>query len=147
MDNRRDFIKKTALTTAGIAAVSSNAFSAKSYNKIIGANDRVRVGIIGFSQRFRSSLAPSFADHSKDLNFEFMGVSDIWNRRRDEAAAYFKGKPSAASDFVQCRNNDELLDRKDVDAVIISTADFQHALHSVAAIKSGRDVYLSLIHI
>lgn len=142
MDNRRDFIKKASLATVGVAAVGSNAFSAKSYNKIIGANDRVRVGIIGFSQRFRSSLAPSFADHSKDMNFEFMGVSDLWNRRRDEAAAYFKGKDSAASDFVQCRNNDELLDRKDVDAVIISTADFQHALIAATSIKSGRDVYM-----
>lgn len=141
MSNRRDFLKKAGLATAGVA-LSSHAFSAASYNRIIGANDRVRVGIIGFSNRFRSSLAPSFMDHSKEMNFEFMGVSDIWNRRRDEAAKYLKGKGWAGDQFVQCRNNDELLDRKDVDAVIISTADFQHALHSVDAIRSGRDVYM-----
>ncbi|WP_247231531.1 Gfo/Idh/MocA family protein [Telluribacter sp. SYSU D00476] len=141
MTSRRDFIKKTALASAGIA-VSANAVSAASYRRILGANDRVRVGIIGFSDRFRSSLAPSFAEHAKEMNFEFMGVSDIWNRRRDEAEKFFKDKPSATKDFFKARNNDELLARKDVDAVIISTADFQHALHCVDAVKSGRDVYV-----
>ncbi|WP_221391152.1 Gfo/Idh/MocA family oxidoreductase [Dyadobacter sp. NIV53] len=141
MTTRRDFIKSAALASAGVA-VGSNAFSASSYRRIVGANDRVRVGIIGFSDRFRSSLAPSFAEHSKDLNFEFMGVSDIWNRRRDEAESFIKGKGWSASEFVKARNNEELLGRKDVDAVIISTADFQHALHCVEAVKSGRDVYV-----
>lgn len=141
MANRREFIKNAALATAGMA-VGSNAFSAASYRKIIGANDRVRVGIIGFSDRFRSSLAPSFAEHSKDLNFEFMGVSDLWNRRRDEAEKFFKGKEYASNSFVKARNNEELFARKDVDAVIISTADFQHALICAEAVKSGRDVYV-----
>ncbi|HEV7350643.1 Gfo/Idh/MocA family oxidoreductase [Telluribacter sp.] len=141
MNSRREFIKKTALASAGLA-VSANAVSAASYRRILGANDRVRVGIIGFSDRFRSSLAPSFAGHAKEMNFEFVGVSDIWNRRRDEAEKYFKDKESASKDFFKARNNDELLARKDVDAVIISTADFQHALHCVDAVKSGRDVYV-----
>jgi predicted dehydrogenase len=141
MTTRRDFIKSAALASAGVA-VSANAFSASSYKRIIGANDRVRVGIIGFSDRFRSSLAPSFSDHAKNLNFEFMGVSDLWNRRRSEAAAFMKGKAYASNEFVQARNNEELLARKDVDAVIISTADFQHALHCAEAVKSGRDVYV-----
>ncbi|WP_149244426.1 Gfo/Idh/MocA family protein [Dyadobacter sp. 32] len=141
MTTRRDFIKSAALASAGVA-VSANSFSAASYKRIIGANDLVRVGIIGFSDRFRSSLAPSFGDHAKKLNFEFMGVSDIWNRRRAEAAEYMKGKSYASNQFVQARNNEELLGRKDVDAVIISTADFQHALHCAEAVKSGRDVYV-----
>jgi predicted dehydrogenase len=141
MTTRRDFIKSAALASAGVA-VSANSFSAASYKRIIGANDLVRVGIIGFSDRFRSSLAPSFSDHAKKLNFEFMGVSDIWNRRRAEAAAFMKDKSYASKDFIQARNNEELLARKDVDAVIISTADFQHALHCAEAVKSGRDVYV-----
>ncbi|MCF2444969.1 Gfo/Idh/MocA family oxidoreductase [Dyadobacter sp. CY345] len=141
MTSRRDFIKKAALASAGVA-VSVNSVNASSYRRILGANDRVRVGIIGFSDRFRSSLAPSFAEHSKELNFEFMGVSDLWNRRRDEAEKFIKGKGWSASEFVKARNNEELLARKDVDAVIISTADFQHALHCVEAVKSGRDVYV-----
>ena len=105
-------------------------------------NERVRVGVVGFSDRFRSALAPSFASHSKDLNFEFVAVSDIWSRRREEAASFLKGKGWASDNFVQCRNNEELYDRKDVDAVIISTADFQHALHCAEAVEAGRDVYV-----
>ncbi len=135
MENRREFIKKSALAGLGMS------FSAGSYARILGSNDRVRVGIIGFSDRFRQSLAPAFMDHSKENNFAFVGVSDIWSRRRDEAEQYLKGKGWNDSAFFKARNNDELLDRKDVDAVIISTADFQHALHCTAAVESGRDVY------
>lgn len=136
MENRRDFIKKSALAGLGMS------FSASSYARILGANERVRVGIVGFSDRFRGALAPSFASNSKELNFEFVAVSDIWSRRREEAAAYLKGKGWASDNFVQCRNNDELYDRKDVDAVIISTADFQHALHCAEAVEAGRDAYV-----
>lgn len=135
MENRREFIKKSALAGLGMS------FSAGSYARILGSNDRVRVGIIGFSDRFRQSLAPAFMGHAKDMNFAFVGVSDIWSRRRDEAETYLKGKGWNDDAFFKARNNDELLDRKDVDAVIISTADFQHALHCVDAVESGRDVY------
>ncbi|RYC71180.1 Gfo/Idh/MocA family protein [Spirosoma sordidisoli] len=141
MENRRDFIKKTAVAGLGLALPTAS-FSASSYARILGANDRVRVGIIGFSDRFRQSLAPSFMNHAKDMNFAFVGVSDIWSRRRDEAESFLKGKGWNDSAFFKARNNDELLDRKDVDAVIISTADFQHALHCVDAVESGRDVYV-----
>ncbi len=136
METRREFIKKATLTGLGLT------FSASSYARIIGANDRVRVGVIGFSDRFRQSLAPSFGNHAKELNFAFVGVSDLWARRRDEAKAFLTEKGLADGTFFQARNNDELLDRKDVDAVMISTADFQHALHCAAAIESGRDVYV-----
>ncbi|MBC7921810.1 MAG: Gfo/Idh/MocA family oxidoreductase [Ferruginibacter sp.] len=135
-NDRREFIKKTVVGAAGLAL----GVSAKSYGNILGANDRVRVGIVGFSNRFRSSLFPAFLNHSKELNFEFVAVSDIWNRRRNEAVAFVTEK--AGSKIVACRNNEELYDRKDVDAVIISTADFQHALHGVQAVKAGRDAYV-----
>ncbi len=140
MEDRRSFIKKSAagLSLAGLGM----SFSASSYARILGSNDRVRVGIIGFSDRFRQSLAPAFMANAKDTNFAFVGVSDIWSRRRDEAEEYLKGKGWNDSTFFKARNNDELLDRKDVDAVIISTADFQHALHCVDAVEAGRDVYV-----
>jgi predicted dehydrogenase len=136
-NSRRDFIKKAAMGTIGIAAMG---ISAKSYGRILGANDRVNVGIVGFSNRFKSSLFPSFMNHQKELNFDFMAVSDIWNRRRDEAAAYAKDK--AGMDLKKYRNNDELYANKDIDAVIISTADFQHALMGVEAVRAGRDAYI-----
>ncbi|MDJ1506974.1 Gfo/Idh/MocA family protein, partial [Xanthocytophaga agilis] len=136
--SRRDFLKKTALGTAGLAM----SMSASSYARIIGSNDRVRVGIVGFSDRFRQSLLPAFMNHAKELNFELVGVSDLWNRRRDECEAHLKDKPNVNKKFFKVRNNDELYARKDVDAVIISTADFQHALHCVEAVRSGRDAYV-----
>jgi len=136
--SRRDFLRKTALGTVGLAM----SMSASSYARIIGANDRVRVGVVGFSDRFWQSLLPSFMDHAQGMNFELVGVSDIWTRRRDECEAHLKGKPNVAKKFFKARNNDELYARKDVDAVIISTADFQHALHCVEAVRSGRDAYV-----
>jgi predicted dehydrogenase len=137
--SRRDFIKKTTLATAGIY-VGSNALSAKSYRKILGANDRVRVGVVGFSDRHRSSHVPSFMNHYKELNFDVVAVSDIWNKRREAGAALWKEK--MRHNIVVCRNNEELYDKKLVDAVFISTADFQHALHTIEAVRAGCDAYV-----
>ncbi|MGV3505312.1 MAG: Gfo/Idh/MocA family protein [Adhaeribacter sp.] len=136
-NSRRDFIRKAALGTIGLATMG---MSTSSYARILGANDRVNVGIVGFSSRFKSSLVPSFLDHAKELNFSFAGVSDIWNRRREEGAAYIQSK--AGNKIKKYRNNDELYANKDIDAVIISTADFQHALMGVEAVRAGRDAYI-----
>ena len=135
---RRNFIKKTALASSGIV-LGTSALSAKSYRKIIGANDRVRVGIVGFSNRAKGSLIPAFNVHSKAQNFEIVGVSDIWNRRRDEGAAFIS--ELTENKIKQWRNNEEMYDKNKVDAVIISTADFQHALHTVQAANAKKDVY------
>lgn len=135
--DRRDFLKTTA--AAGAAGVMSLA-SASSYARILGANDRVRVGVVGFADRARQSLIPAFQAHAKELNMEIVAVSDIWSVRRDEALAHFQEKYK--QQVVATRNNDELYDRKDVDAVIIATSDFQHAMHCVEAVKAGRDVYV-----
>src|SRR5690242_17383443 len=125
---RRDFIKKAAAATAG-TYLGALGFSAKSYGNIIGANDRVRVCVVGFSDRFRSSLLPSFLHHYQELNFDIVGVSDIWKLRREEGAAQLKEK--LGHDITAFRNNEELYASKQIDAVIISTADFQHALHAI----------------
>src|SRR5674476_554738 len=113
MATRREFIQKSAFGAAGMT------LGAKSYSRILGANDRVRVGIVGFSDRFRTSLAPAFLNLSKELNFEIVAVSDLWNRRRDEADTFFKGKGVTIR---KARNNDELYDGKDTDAVILYTS-------------------------
>ena len=137
--SRRHFIKNTIITTAGVY-MGSSAFSAKSYNKIIGANDRVRVGVVGFSDRHKSSHLPCFMNHYKELNFDLVAVSDIWKKRREEGAALWKEK--MGHDIVACRNNEEMYDKKLVDAVFIGTADFQHALHAIEAVKAGCDAYV-----
>jgi predicted dehydrogenase len=137
-NSRRDFIK--AGSAAGLAAyIGPAAFSAASYRRIIGANDRVSVGVVGFSDRFRSAHVPSFLKVYKELNFDMVAVSDIWKKRRTEGSDYLAqkfGHPVRA-----CVNNDELYNIKEVDAVMISTADFQHAWHTVEAVKAGRDTY------
>ncbi len=136
--SRREFIKKTAMATAG-TYLGALAFSPKSYANIIGANDRVRVGVVGFSDRFRSSLLPAFTNHNKEMNFDIVAVSDIWKRRREEGQAILKEK--LGHDVKTFVNNEALYSAKEVDAVIISTADFQHALHTVEAVKAGCDTY------
>ena len=132
--NRRDFLKM------GGAAVAAASWHASSYAAIVGANDRVRVALIGAGDRAKSSLVPAFQDHAKELNFEFVAVSDIWNRRRDEGAAFIQKQ--CGTPIASVRNNDELYARKDIDAVIVATADFQHALHGVEAVQAGRDAYV-----
>lgn len=139
MSSRRDFIKKTALATAA-GYMGASALSAKSYGNIIGANGRVRVGVIGFSDRFRSSLLPCFMHHNKELDFDIVGLSDIWKLRREEGVAHLTEK--MGHEVIGYRNNDELFDSKSVDAVIISTPDFQHALHGAAAVRAGLDAYI-----
>lgn len=137
--SRREFIKKASIG-AGVIGLTAMGIDAKSYGRIMGANDRVQVGIVGFSNRFKDSLVPSFLNHAKELNFEFVAVSDIWNRRRDEAEAYIKQKSD--NTIKKYRNNDELYADKGIDAVIISTADFQHALMAAEAVRNGKDVYV-----
>jgi predicted dehydrogenase len=134
-NSRRTFLKQSAIVAAGALA-----FSAKSYARIIGANDRVRVGVIGFSDRLKYSLLPSFMNHSKELNFEISGVSDIWKVRREEGTQFLTEKLGyGVKSFV---NNEALYAAKESDAVIISTSDFQHALHTIEAVEAGCDAYV-----
>lgn len=138
MNSRRDFLRKSAATVAGIT-IGGMGFPAKNYGRIMGANDRVRIGIVGFSDRARYSLIPSFLGQAKHTNMEIVAVSDIWNRRRDEAKVYFDAKDVKVELF---KNNEELYDSGQTDGVIISTADFQHALHLKEAVLAGQDVYV-----
>lgn len=104
-ENRRDFIKKMVVSTGSIALGGVGlGFSAKSYRRIIGANATVNVGIIGFSDRFKSSLLPCFMDHSGELNFRMSALSDIWSVRREEGASYVQSQ--TGWDIKKCRNND-----------------------------------------
>ncbi len=128
---RRDFVKLAAATAALPAA---------RYAKILGANDRVRVGIVGFSDRFRQALLPAFGKVHQEFNFEIVAVSDLWTRRRDEGVAGIEkvtgAKPRAF------RNNEEMYAAKATDAVMISTPDFAHAPCGVEAMQAGQDAYI-----
>jgi predicted dehydrogenase len=134
--NRRDFLK---VSGAAVAA-SAVSWNARSYAAILGANDRVRVGVVGCGDRMKQGDLPAFQQNARDMNFQIVAVSDIWSRRREEGAAYIQklcGNP-----VEQARNNDDLYARKDVDAVLIATADFQHAQHGIEAVNAGRDAYV-----
>jgi predicted dehydrogenase len=135
-NNRREFLKLGS-TALAATAVSWNA---KSYAAIIGANDRVRTAVIGCGDRMKGALIPSFLQNAKEQNFELVAVSDIWSLRREQGAAYIQKLSGSPVDPV--RNNDELYARKDVDAVLIATADFQHAQHGIEAVNAGRDAYV-----
>jgi predicted dehydrogenase len=133
--SRRDFIR-----TAGLGTAAVLNFRASARRRVLGVNDMIRVGIVGFSDRARTSLIPAFLDQAPALNFEIAALSDIWRLRREEGAAFLAektGRPVPAY-----RNNEEMYHEARLDAVIISTADFQHALHTIEAVQAGCDAYV-----
>ena len=127
---RRDFVK-----IAGAAALAGPSLN------VLGANDRVRVACVGYSDRFRGSLLPCFMQHSKELNFDMVAVADLWKKRLYEnAKPELEKKLGHAVDTYE--SDVELYEKaKNVDAVIISTADFQHAQHAMHAVNAGKDAY------
>jgi predicted dehydrogenase len=112
--------------------------------RVMGANSRVRVAIVGAGDRMMGSLVPAFFGLAEELNFELVAVCDIWKHHRETNTARiinnekFKAK---AQTIATARNTDELYAMKDIDAVMIATADFQHAYHAIEAVKAGKDVY------
>jgi len=134
--SRRSFIKLTATGALGSAV----AWDAASYARIPGSNDRIGVGLVGFSERAMEALIPAFHAISTAQNCEITAVSDIWNLRREEGAAFIN--KLTGKSIAKARNNDELYGMKNVQAVIIATADHQHALHGVEAVRAGRDAYI-----
>lgn len=135
--NRRTFIQ--SLSLAGLA-VGSGGLPSRIFARVPGANERIRVGLVGFADRSREVLIPAFQKLAAELNCEIVAVSDIWNRRRVEAVAFFKEK--YGQDIAVYRNNEEMYEKGNVHAVIIATADFQHAIHCIEAVNAGCDAYV-----
>ncbi len=136
---RRDFIKTSA--AAGVAATSMPAHS---YDRVLGSNGRVRTAIVGAGDRMMQSLVPAFFSQAEELNFELAAVCDIWKKHREENTDKIVANAKYAAkdkNVVKTRNTDELYALKNIDAVIIATADFQHAYHAIEAVKAGKDVY------
>ncbi|HKQ05170.1 MAG TPA: Gfo/Idh/MocA family oxidoreductase [Blastocatellia bacterium] len=142
--SRRTFIKTTAAGAAGLAIGSRAA----SYARILGANDRIRVAFVGPGDRARDALIPAFLSLAGELNFEPVAVCDLWNKRREEGAAFVSQRadklkaPMSGEQLAKARNTEELYAMKNIDAVIIATADFQHAVHCMEAVRAGKDVYV-----
>jgi predicted dehydrogenase len=103
-----------------------------------GANDRIRVGLIGPGTHGQG-LMRGFHQFSKECNAELVAVCDLWNRRRDEAAALVKA--AGGREPRKVLRFDDLVTMKDVDALIIATPDHTHARMLAQAVKAGKDVY------
>ncbi len=131
--SRREFL---ATTSAGVAAL---AFTASSYARVPGANDRLSIGIIGCGDRGLKAHMPGVYAHAKSQNLEITAVCDPWSVRREMASAQVKawfGRP--ARGFVSYR---DLLALNDVDAVMIASPDHWHTTHLEAAANAKKDVY------
>ena len=90
---RRTFLQQLAVAGAPAPPCCPQvAWSASSYKRIIGANDRVRVGVVGFSDRHRNSHLPPFMKYHKQMNFDVVGVSDLWTKRREEGVGVWTEK-------------------------------------------------------
>jgi len=119
-NTRRDFIKKTAAGAAFLASASA---------RVLGANNRVRVGMIGVGARGQDLLRELLAVKSAEL----VAVADIYSRRLDEAEHLVPG-------VRKFRDHRQLLDL-DLDGVIVASPLHLHARHFLDTIAAGKDLY------
>jgi predicted dehydrogenase len=98
---------------------------------VVGANDRIRLGFIGVANR-GGQLLTAFTTHD---DIEVVALCDVYRPALEKANARFDGKAATYGDFR------ELIDRKDIDAVVIATPDHWHAIQTVTACDAGKDVY------
>ena len=144
MTNRRDFIKKVALSTAGVTIGSNTllksstmGMSAKSYSNIIGANDKINVAILGLGRRLGAFYEPI---SQKQNNIHLSYLCDVMKSQRENGAAHF----AKHIDYQPKLENDlrKVIDDPKVDAIINATPDHWHAPSSIMALKAGKHVYV-----
>jgi len=138
MDNRRDFIKKATLTTAGLAiGAKAFSFTAKSYNNIIGANDRIHVAAIGLNGRGNSMVGTI----AKQLNTEVSCVCDVDSRAMPKAIASIlkAGQTTTPKSEKDCR---KVMEDKSIDAIYIATPDHWHSPLTIMGCQAGKHVYV-----
>ncbi len=115
-------------------AASAGVFTAAAAGRVLGANDRIRIAVVGTGGRGQylmktlQKVAPA--------GIEFVAVCDVYDVRRAEAATIAGGGVEQYVDYRQ------VLNRKDVDAVIVATPDHWHAPIAVEAMEAGKDVYI-----
>src|SRR5689334_568961 len=135
--DRRDFLKTVGATSL-VASAAGSAFAARgsksSGSRVIGANDRINIGVIGVGGRGNSD-ARNFARFGEKNNAcQIVAVCDVYEKRKRLAAEHFK-----CEGYLDYR---EVLARPDVDAVIVATPDHWHARIALDAMDHGKDVYL-----
>jgi len=108
------------------------ALPAVAYRRILGANERIGVGFIGYGLIGRQHVY----DFQRQPDVDAVAVAEVYQPRLEEAVAACGGRARAYRDFRS------LLDDRDVDAVVISTPDHWHALMTILACAAGKDVYV-----
>ena len=139
-DNRRSFIKKTAIgTTAITLGASTVSLSAKSYNSIKGANDRINMGVVGVRGQGNGHLK-RWANMAKENNVYVKTICDVDENlfaERVEAVKTIQGeKPGTEIDMRK------VFEDPDIDAVSFATPNHWHALGTIWAVQAGKDVYV-----
>jgi predicted dehydrogenase len=136
--DRRDFLRTVSATGITLGA-ATQSFAAKSIgkmsNRVIGANDRINIGVIGCGGR-GSSDAQSFATYGQknENSCQLLGVVDVYEKRKRTQSE--KHSVKGYSDYR------ELLNQPDLDAVVIATPDHWHGKMALDAMDAGKDVYL-----
>src|SRR5258708_2201951 len=120
--SRRIFLKQAAMGTAAVLAYPTST--------VLGANDRIRVGMIGVGDRGNDLLRQIRAVPGVDL----VAMADVYSRRRDQR----KEKVPGIQSFEDHRR---LLDMKDIDAVIVASPLFTHTRHFLDTLAAGKDLY------
>ncbi|MSU20201.1 MAG: Gfo/Idh/MocA family oxidoreductase [Pedosphaera sp.] len=141
-DTRRDFIKKAATAAAAVATVNVlktpvyGQNQAPSPGRVLGANDRIGVAVIGVGFGIGKNHLEGIHKNASANNVVVRGACDLFNKRRDWAKETAKLKDSDL--FSDHR---KLLERKDIDAVVIATHDPWHAAIAIDAMNAGKSVY------
>src|SRR5258708_9656900 len=137
---RREFIKKSASAAAVVA--TSSLFKttvygqAPSTGKVIGANDRIGVAVVGVGFGIGKNHLQGIYEKASENNVAVVAACDLFSKRRDWAGEQAKLK---SSDLYT--DHRKLLERKDIDAVVIATHDPWHAQISMDAMEAGKHVY------
>jgi predicted dehydrogenase len=131
---RRGFLKRAGSMGAGLA-MAGRAFSANTpvTGRVVGANDRINVGLIGCGGR-GTYVGKAFAKYGDQNNSHIVAVCDVYTKRRRLNAENHQAK--AYADYR------EIIARPDIDAVIVATPDHWHAKIALEAMDKGKDVYL-----
>ncbi|MEQ9296957.1 MAG: Gfo/Idh/MocA family oxidoreductase [Cyclobacteriaceae bacterium] len=132
MKTRRDFIKKTTLTGAGVAL----AMKASSYNRIIGANDRVSLAFMGLGRRVKAYYPILGSEYNTQLSY----LCDVKKSQIDKVLGQLKDK----IDYTPKSSDDirKVLEDKSVDAVYVAAPDHWHAPATIMALDAGKHVYI-----
>jgi predicted dehydrogenase len=129
--SRRSFFGVAGAAAAAVAV--STKWTAKSYAKVLGANDRIRLGFIGAGGMGSSHLSACKALIEKD-NIEPIAVADCWQTRAEAGAAQV-GAPKSFTDYRS------VIEIKDIDYVTIATPEHWHAQMTIDAMDAGKAVY------